>query len=174
MIFRKLIMITSISRIWIWLRSRSSNDMHLKHNRVQIWIAHRLQVAWANFHKHNKALTNRDISLRLRLRLVHTVVFFFELLNVFCISFIYRLFRSIDVVQRRMLRCIVGWIQIPDEDWEVTMKRMRHKVSRATKLILLSPCSYYMDDRQWMFVWRIEIADAGIWPRAIVDWEPFI
>ena len=70
-----------------------------------------------------------------------------------------------------MLRCIVGWFRIPDEDWNVTMKCMRDKVTRATNLILLWPWSYYIGDRQWLFPQRIANSDVGIWPRAICSWE---
>ena len=79
-----------------------------------------------------------------------------------CISLIASLLRKLDAVQRRMLRCIVGRVRIPDEDWEVTVKRMRDKINRATKLISLSPWSYYIGDRYWMFVQRVAISDAGI------------
>ena len=48
-------------------------DVKLTQNRAQIEIAHRLRLAWASFHKHRKASTNRDVSLRLRLRLFHSV-----------------------------------------------------------------------------------------------------
>ena len=51
------------------------------------------------------------------------------------------------------------------------MKRMRDKVTRATKLISLWPWSYYIGDRQWLFAQRIANSDAGIWPRAICSWS---
>ena len=147
-------------------------DVNLTQNRAQIEIAHRLRLAWASFHKHRKALTNRGVSLRLRLRLFHSVVSPVALFGLSCISLTDGLLRKIDVVQRRMLRCIVGWTRIPDEDWEITMRRMRDKVNRATKLISLWPWSYYIGDRQWLFAQRIANSDAGIWPRAICSWEP--
>ena len=56
-------------------------------------------------------------------------------------------------------------MRVLDEEWEVTMRRMRGKVNRGTKLISLWPWTYYIGDRQWMFAQRIANSDAGIWPR---------
>ena len=44
----------------------------------------------------------------------------------------------------------------------VTMKRMRNKVTRATKLISLWPWSYYIGYRQFLFAQRITNFEAGI------------
>ena len=91
-------------------------DTNLTQNRAQIEVAHRLRLGWASFHKHRKALTNRDVSLRLRLRLFHSVVFPVVLFGLSCISLIDGLLSKIDVVQRRMLRYIVGWVRVLDEE----------------------------------------------------------
>ena len=123
-------------------------------------------------HKHRKALTNRDVSLRLRSRLFRSIVSPVVLFGLSCISLTDGLLSKIDVVQRRMLRCIVGWVRVLDEEWEVTMRRMRGEVNRGTKLISLWPWTYYIGDRQWMFAQRIANSDAGIWPRAIVKYDP--
>ena len=83
-------------------------DVNLTQNRAQIEIAHRLRLAWASFYNHSKALTNRDVSLRLRLRLFHSVVSPVALFGLSCISLTDGLLRKIDDVQRRMLHCIVS------------------------------------------------------------------
>ena len=45
-----------------------------------------------------------------------------------------RFLHKLDVVQRRMLRSIVGWVRIPDEPWENTMRRMNQRMEHAAYL----------------------------------------
>ena len=45
-----------------------------------------------------------------------------------------RFLHKLDVVQRRMLRSIVGWVRIPDEPWENTMRRVNQRMEHAAYL----------------------------------------
>ena len=38
---------------------------------------------------------------------------------------------KLDVVQRKMMRKIVGWVRVPEEPWEDTMRRMKGRVDNA-------------------------------------------
>ena len=38
---------------------------------------------------------------------------------------------QLDIVQRRMLRSVVGWVRVPDEPWKDTMLRMNARVQAA-------------------------------------------
>ena len=44
-------------------------DMNLIQQRAQIDVDHKLKVAWESFHKYRRALVNRNVSFKLRLRL---------------------------------------------------------------------------------------------------------
>ena len=79
---------------------------------------HRTQCAWHKFHQHKLILLNKNVSFRLRLKVIHATVFptaMFGLASLPLTHFLHKL----DVVQRRMLRCIVGWVRILDEPWEL-------------------------------------------------------
>ena len=41
---------------------------------------------------------------------------------------------KLDVVQRQMLRSIVGWVPIPDEPWDITMRRMNQRMEHTAAL----------------------------------------
>ena len=49
---------------------------------------------------------------------------------------------KIDVVRRKMLRRIVGWVRIPNEEWCFTMSRMNERVKRA---LVLWPCKAWSE-----------------------------
>ena len=39
--------------------------------------------------------------------------------------------RRVNVVQRRMLRAVVGWVAVDGNDWRGTMRRMNDKVKNV-------------------------------------------
>ena len=63
---------------------------------------------------------------------------------------------SICVVQRKMLRRIVGWRRIGDEPWRDTMTRMRERVSRAMDL-------HHIDD------WNLSFSHQGGGERQLTN-----
>ena len=61
---------------------------------------------WASFHKHREALTNRDVLLRLWLRMFNSDVSQVSLFGLICISLTHGLLRTLYVLQRRS--CVVS------------------------------------------------------------------
>ena len=45
-----------------------------------------------------------------------------------------KMFRDMDILQRKMLRRIVGWRRNSNESWETTMSRMKERMQRAQYL----------------------------------------
>ena len=100
-------------------------------NRVHTEVQHRIKVGWMKFGQYSKTLCNKNISIKLRMKLFDSVVspsLFFGLailpLHVSSIE-------KINIVQRKMLRKIVGWVRIQGETWENTMRRMSTRVDSA-------------------------------------------
>ena len=83
---------------------------------------HRMQCAWGKFHEHKLTLLNKHV--RLRLKLFHATAFPTAMFGLASLPLTQGLLHKLDVVQRRMLRSIVGWVRVPDEPWEITMRRM--------------------------------------------------
>ena len=79
--------------------------------RADTELTHRLQAAWAKFHKHKHVLTNRHVSVKLRLKYFDAIIsptVLFGLASLPLTTF----HKRIDVVQRRMIRAIVGWVAV--------------------------------------------------------------
>ena len=94
-------------------------------------ISNRVSKAWGAYSKHRHVLTNRDVPLRLRMKLfdapvTQTVLFALPLLTL-----AQKHFSHLAVAQRKMLRNIVGWVRVADEPWDQTMARMRDRVGRC-------------------------------------------
>ena len=78
---------------------------------------------------------------------------------------------SLDVLQRRMLRSIVGWVRVPDEPWDDTMRRMRHKVARATSIFPIPTWTSQLARHKFGPAGSF-MQKAADWPARAIRWDP--
>ena len=71
-------------------------------------LHHRKTIAWAKFNKHRTVLTNKHVSLKLRLKFFNAVVTPAMIFSLHTLALTKVQLESIDVLQRKMLRSIVG------------------------------------------------------------------
>ena len=103
-------------------------------NRTKVELNHRLQVAWGKFHQHRKWILDSNIPVGLRLRFFDAVVSPGALYSCAVLALNTDELERFDIVQRKMLRSIVGWRRVQGEDWECTMRRMKCRVQRALEM----------------------------------------
>ena len=75
---------------------------------------------------------------------------------------------SINVLQRKMLRLIVGWVRMNGEDWSETMRRMNHRISVALELFPIPPWTEQLAKRQFQFAAKVAaeqswVSNTGHW-----------
>ena len=73
---------------------------------------HPLRVVWAKFHKYKRIILNKHVSPKLRLKLFDLVVSYTATFGLAILQLMKVQVHKLDVVQRRMLRSIVGWVRI--------------------------------------------------------------
>ena len=78
---------------------------------------------------------------------------------------------KINVVQRKMLRKIVGWVRIPKEPWENTMRRMSARVENALLQSKMKIWSIRLAETQWKFVSRLKILPITSWLSRAAFWQ---
>ena len=100
-------------------------------NRGATECQHRIQAAWYNFHKYQKVSTNGNISMKLRLKLFEAAITPCFLFGMSVLPIYQSMMDNIDVTKQKMLRKMVGWVRIYDEDWSIIMNRMSERVNRA-------------------------------------------
>ena len=71
-----------------------------------------------------------------------------------------------------MLRSIVGWVRVPEEDWSITMKRMSERVSRALIQWPSKPWSERIYLMQWNSACRVRLLPRTSWVVLSCKWEP--
>ena len=77
-------------------------------------------------------MTNRNIDIRLWLRLVDSVITPTVLYGLTASLLTQYDFEQLGVAQRKMLRMIVGWSKLPDDDWADVYRRLKAKIHKAT------------------------------------------
>jgi len=102
-------------------------------SRGEVELKHRIAAGWARFHQHRQVLLNRDVSIRLRLKLFDATVSPTVLYGMSVLPLTQSQYTRLDAVQRRMLRNIVGWVRLDEEPWADTMRRMKGRVERALR-----------------------------------------
>ena len=90
--------------------------------RGRVELAHRFQNAWWKFKEHRDTLVDQNISVASRLKLFEAVVTPKVLFGLSSCPLTKQQVQSIDALQRRMLRSIVGWRRVPDEHWSGSQK----------------------------------------------------
>ena len=79
--------------------------------RGEVEFAHRLAAAWGKFRKHRATLLNKHVSIKLRLKLFEAVVTPTVLFGLSTLPISKAQLAQLDVVQRKMLRSIAGWVR---------------------------------------------------------------
>ena len=77
--------------------------------------------------------------MQLRLKLFDAVVSPTALFALSTVPLTSALISQLGIAQRKMLRSIVGWVRLPSDDWADTMRRMRQRLDRASRLQFVAP-----------------------------------
>ena len=93
-------------------------------NRGTVEVAHRLHCAWHKCSLRANILCNKNVSIKLRLKLFDVSVSPSLLFGLSVLPISQLNMDKITVCQRKMLRKIVGWTRHPGDEWETVMHNM--------------------------------------------------
>ena len=126
--------------------------------RSEVELAHRLQIAWGKFHTHKEILTNIHVSLKLRLKYFDAIISPAALFGLASLPLVASQIQRLNVVQRRMLRAVVGWVAVDGKVWQGTMRRMNCKVNSALEVFPFCTWSDSFFKRKFRFAALAELA----------------
>jgi len=139
--------------------------------RSKVEFSHRIAAAWAKFHKHRATLMNRDISVRLRLKLFQAVVSPTVLFGLTTLPLTTCQKHQLDAVQRRMLRSIVGWAKPVDGEWATAMRQTNARLKSALSLFPIDNWMYQLAGRKLKLAHRLTI-NPHAWSIRSLRWNP--
>ena len=99
--------------------------------REDIEFVYRKRQAWGVFHKHKQFILNSNISIKKRLRFFDSCVTPTMLFSLSVLPISKSKLKELDQLQRKMIRRIIGWRRISDENWKSTMSRMKIRMENA-------------------------------------------
>ena len=138
--------------------------------RSEVELAHRLQIAWGKFHTHKEILTNIHVSLKLRLKYFDAIISPAALFGLASLPLVASQIQRLNVVQRRMLRAVVGWVAVDGNDWQGTMRRMNCKVNFALEKFPVCTWSDSFFKRKFRFA--AHVACSKNWCKFPALWDP--
>ena len=114
---------------------------------------------------------NKSVSIKLRLKLFDSVVTPTALFGLSTLPMTTGQLQQLDATQRRMLRSIVGWVRLAEDDWAATMRRVNAKLERALAEYPLSSWTDALARRQFRVAGRFA-GKPGAWPLKAAQWDP--
>ena len=102
-------------------------------------IQHRSQIARVKFNEHGDTLLNPHVPLRLRLKLFDSVITPTMLFGLMTWPLTSNQLQKLEVVWKRMLRSIVGWGPLVDNDWHALMQKMNKNLENAQQIFNIRP-----------------------------------
>ena len=79
-----------------------------------------------------------------------------------------------NIVQRRMLRSMIGWRRFTDEPWEETMRRMKRRMADALHHYPLSSWSERFHRNRWRYAIHVVNNEKNRLPFWIAQWVPLL
>lgn len=135
-------------------------------------IDSRISSAWGAFHKYKKTLLNHDISLRLRLKLFNACVTPVALFGLASLPLTRKQLEQFAIVQRKMLRSIVGWKFERADNYEDAMRRMKQRMEQAAKIHFIEPWDRRIAKQQMNFILHLSKLDHRHPARLLIAWDP--
>jgi len=144
-------------------------------NRGEAAVSHRIGCAWAKFRNQEATLMNKSISLALRLKLFNTTVTPALLYSLDTCPLTDRLLRKLDVIQRKMLRKIIGWVfGDPEDTWEEIGRRMKMRMTAGLQSYPIQDWSAMSSSRKKALQERTCSPTTSHLVQQAVNWKPYL
>ncbi len=139
--------------------------------RARAAVKGRIAAAWSKWLQHRQTLTNRKVSLKLRLKLFASAVCPVATYSLESSSLTRALEQKLDATQRKMLRNIVGWRRRRDESWNLTMRRMSQRVTRGLQIFPVEGWVCSLRRKKYRLATRIA-GSSSSWALRVCTWRP--
>jgi hypothetical protein len=110
---------------------------------------------WAKFLTYKRIILNKQVSLKLKLKRFDSVVSPTAMFGLAILPLTKVQIDKLDVVQRRMLRSIVGWVRTHNEQWQDTMRRMNGRFELRWRCVwFVSGQVFFFATLNLQFMWH--------------------
>ena len=135
-------------------------------------LQYRLRCAWGKFHEFKRALTDKHVDVKLRLRLFDAVVRPCALYGLTAAPLTTKDEQQLATAQRKMLRLIVGYVKGPDDSWADMYRRLRSKLASALAKKPVGEWVPALKMRKQSLLDQIEAGLRSPLTRLVATWRP--
>ena len=135
-------------------------------------LAYRLKCAWSKFHVLYTSLTNKHVAIKLRLRLFDAVVTPTVLYGLISSPLNSHDYDRLAIIQRKMLRKMVGWVKLPDDEWNDVFRGLRMEIQKATDQYSIRMWADEMSLRKTNLQMQIDNGERNRLTTRVVEWDP--
>ena len=118
------------------------------------------------------SLTNKHVPVSFRLRLFKSVITPTMLYGLTTCPLTKHDYDQLAVLQRKMMRNIIGWIKLPDDDWDDVYRRLRHKLQNALRQYPIGEWTDELRRRKNVFQHQSDTGVRNNLTTHVINWDP--
>jgi len=141
-------------------------------NRGKTILSNRLRCAWSKFNLFRHSLFDRHVDVKLRLKLFDSVVSPSACYGLTTAPLTKADLEELDVVQRKMLRRIVGYVVRNGDEWDDFHRRMRCKMDGALSRHPISAWSCVLTARKQKLADKLAAGSCPALVQRVFQWDP--
>ena len=136
-------------------------------------LSHRLQSGWKTFFKYKDTLCNRQLALKLRIKLFESVVTPCILYACGTWTMTVESDNLLRTARRKMLRWMVQVRRAPDEDWVEYIRRATHRCEELATVHGATDWIELQRKRKLKLAGQTARRTDGRWNKRLLDWTPW-
>ena len=140
--------LVAVNRSHKYLGRAWSGDLR---RRGQAALDHRVSCAWLKFRLLQDSLQNRHVNIQMHLELFSATITPTLLYGLETCALARKQLEHVDMVQRRMLRRIAGWVRNANDSWEDLGHRMKVRLESVRRLHYIADWSSVVSQRKTQF-----------------------
>ena len=129
-----------------------------------------MPCTWNKFKQLHHILTNRNINIELQMQLLDLIITSTILYGLETYSMTSTLQKQLDIVQRKMLRRMIGWIACQDDSYYDIGHKMKCRFNQCLDLYEMQKRSQNLQNRKHNMLQSFETWPE--WTRLAFKWDP--
>ena len=139
-------------------------------NRGRIAVEHRISCGWMKYHALQQVFEDKHIPIKLRLKLFDAAISSTVLYSLESCPLTEKLLYRLDVVQRTMLRRMIGWVSFKEDTWYERGHRMKVRFQKCMQCYPVGEWSEAIHIRKSTLMSKID--ELPFLTYSALKWDP--
>lgn len=117
-------------------------------DRGSVALSNRSSCAWMRYNNVKHVLENKHVTVQVRFKLFQSVITSTILYSLEICPLTVNFYVRLDIIQRKMMRKIIGWHFVVGDSWELRGRKMKNRLQRCTDELGIKPWSEQVNHRK--------------------------